>query len=292
MIKWVSVQSTFYWQTTLAKAFIGNDNLEPSVSQIIFDSGSSLNHIPSPEFKILIDSIRKHHKCRAFMKPLETWYCQCRGVDDPSFPSIHIYTNTVEFRLHSKYYLLEEEVQDPVTKEPYQCMLTMQEDETEGLYFWLMGDSFLRAFYSIYDVEGQSIGFVGDVVSNAVDLSAVDQIQVVMVNPYIYILPTVLVTLCCCFIIACLFLKSRRKALPLKDQMKRADQKVNALRRQKYASKSGSTDSSLSNLQKSTLTQDRINQNDMTGINMTRPESNLSDLVMMRSSPIIEMHSS
>lgn len=41
-------------------------------------------------------------------------------------------------------------------------MVSFQENSKEATSFWLMGDSFLRAFYTIYDGEHKRIGFVGD----------------------------------------------------------------------------------------------------------------------------------
>ena len=41
-------------------------------------------------------------------------------------------------------------------------MISFQENSNEATSFWLLGDSFLRAFYTIYDGENKRIGFVGD----------------------------------------------------------------------------------------------------------------------------------
>ena len=43
------------------------------------------------------------------------------------------------------------------------CMVTFQEELRAEASFWLLGDSFLRAFYSIYDAENMRIGLVGDI---------------------------------------------------------------------------------------------------------------------------------
>ena len=41
-------------------------------------------------------------------------------------------------------------------------MVGFQENSNEANSFWLLGDSFLRAFYTIYDGENKRIGVVGD----------------------------------------------------------------------------------------------------------------------------------
>ncbi len=41
-------------------------------------------------------------------------------------------------------------------------MVSFQKETRPNTNFWLMGDSFLRAFYTIYDGQNQRIGLVGD----------------------------------------------------------------------------------------------------------------------------------
>ena len=57
-------------------------------------------------------------------------------------------------------YLLYERVD---TSDKKMCMVTFQEELRAEASFWLLGDSFLRAFYSIYDAENMRIGLVGDI---------------------------------------------------------------------------------------------------------------------------------
>ena len=40
-------------------------------------------------------------------------------------------------------------------------MISFQEENRIDQSFWLLGDSFLRAFYSIYDGQNLRIGLVG-----------------------------------------------------------------------------------------------------------------------------------
>jgi len=41
------------------------------------------------------------------------------------------------------------------------CNLLIRPETNVNSTFWLMGDSFLRAYYSIYDMENARIGLVG-----------------------------------------------------------------------------------------------------------------------------------
>ena len=47
---------------------------------MIFDSGSSINHLPTKEYNILMNLITRDHSCRIYMIPYETYYCECNGA--------------------------------------------------------------------------------------------------------------------------------------------------------------------------------------------------------------------
>jgi len=57
------------------------------------------------------------------------------------------------FYLHGYDYLLYESYYN-------KCMLTFYPDDS-GADYWLLGDPFLRAYYSIYNMNTKEIGLVG-----------------------------------------------------------------------------------------------------------------------------------
>ena len=95
------------------------------------------------------------------MRPLTTYYCKCDSVDDSSFPIIEIHTNTKTFNFRSRDYLIYEYV--PEQDDAGRCMVSFQVlAESPVSSFWLLGASFLRSTYTVYDVANKKIGFVGD----------------------------------------------------------------------------------------------------------------------------------
>ena len=128
---------------------------------MIVDSGSSINHIPTKEYNILLNHITRDHKCKTVMNPLETYYCECESADDESYPMLKLTSGDVTFNFGPKDYLVYERID---VNEPPSCMISFQEERRESTSFWLLGDSFVRAFYTIYDGENKRIGFVGDTV--------------------------------------------------------------------------------------------------------------------------------
>ena len=161
-IRWLPLVSKYYWMAQFESAQIDGEDWPISVDSIIFDSGSSINHIPTKEYNILLNIITKDHKCKTVMNPLETYYCQCIGADDTSFPTLKMYSGDFVFNFKPQDYLVYEQID---VNAQATCMISFQEELRENTRFWLLGDSFLRAFYTIYDGENRRIGLVGDSIS-------------------------------------------------------------------------------------------------------------------------------
>ena len=126
---------------------------------MIFDSGSSLCHIPKKSFDVLIKEIMKDHPCRKRDDQADTQYeCACDGEDDESFPTItfNIGSATVQhwFQMESMDYIQYQ-------KYSKTCAILIKAEESSEQKTWLMGDPFLRTYYSIYDLENSRIGLVG-----------------------------------------------------------------------------------------------------------------------------------
>ena len=110
--------------TSLEGAFVDEDILPITVDSIIFDSGSSINHIPTREYNLLLNYIMREHECITIMNPLETYYCECTGMNDASFPELAVQSGLFKFNLRPSDYLLYERV-DSSSKRL--CMISFQE---------------------------------------------------------------------------------------------------------------------------------------------------------------------
>ena len=109
-IKWLPLVSKYYWMATFEKAEIGDEEWPISVDSIIFDSGSSINHIPTKEYNILLNTLTRDHKCKTVMNPLETYYCQCSGADDPTYPTLKLHSGDYIFNFEPIHYLIYEQI--------------------------------------------------------------------------------------------------------------------------------------------------------------------------------------
>ena len=213
-IRWRPLVSKYYWMTLLQSAEINGIEWPITFDSIIMDSGSSINHIPTKDYNILMSVIVGDHRCRTVMNPLETYYCECEGADDPTYPMLKLNSGNITFNFHPKDYLVYERID---INEPPSCMISFQEETRENTSFWLLGDSFLRAFYTIYDGQNKRIGFVGDITyhpDKIVDetIGKDDDDSSSGVNILYYILPGVISLLCCVAIcISCRLTKKLRQ---------------------------------------------------------------------------------
>ena len=167
---------------------LGGKNLEVTADNLIFDSGSSLNHIPVKEFNKIVQLITATHQCEPHMRPSTTYYCECDSVEDTTFPTMEIHTKSKVFNFKPRDYLILEQV--PEKNNTKHCMISFQVlADSPVNNFWLLWDSFLRSTYSIYDIENNRIGFVADFTKT---------IPFDPITPIATIMP--LVMLCCCIL--------------------------------------------------------------------------------------------
>ena len=76
------------------KATFGNATLQLpdmgiSTQDMIFDSGSSLSYIPKKAYEIFVKELKKNHVCR-LRKDDGMYECQCKGIDDDTFPKLSV----------------------------------------------------------------------------------------------------------------------------------------------------------------------------------------------------------
>ena len=114
-IKWLPLVSDYYWMSEFEAASIDGERWPISVDSLIFDSGSSVNHIPTKEYNILLAAITKDHLCQTELIPYETYYhCECNGADDPTYPTLSLHSGSTTFNFKPRDYLVYVRL-DPVS---------------------------------------------------------------------------------------------------------------------------------------------------------------------------------
>ena len=119
-IHWLPLTSDYYWMTAFSGAQIDDELWQSTADSMILDSGSSINHIPTKEYNILLNVIVRDHECKTVMNPLETYYCKCSGADDPTFPLLKLRSGSIRLNFRPQDYLVYEAI---APNEPKQCMV-------------------------------------------------------------------------------------------------------------------------------------------------------------------------
>ncbi|PVU91721.1 hypothetical protein BB559_004025 [Furculomyces boomerangus] len=147
-IHWANVRRKGYWEVDLESVKFGNEEITISNTGAAIDTGTSLIALPS----ILADLINK--EIGAKKNFAGQYIVECDTI--PSLPDFTMTFNGKPFVLKGSDYVLN--VQG-------QCMsgfMGMDIPEPLGP-IWVIGDIFLRRFYTIYDLGNNRVGFADSV---------------------------------------------------------------------------------------------------------------------------------
>jgi hypothetical protein len=146
-VSYMNILNDGYWSVRLSSIKVKSKTiLKPSISAIL-DTGTSLIMGPDYEVNQVIKLIDEDKDCE--FKD-DYWYCNCDKVED--YPTVKITLSEFEFEIVPENYLL---------KNGGKCQVLMKPDK--GLEMWILGDVFLRRYYTIFDVEGKKVGIVRSV---------------------------------------------------------------------------------------------------------------------------------
>ncbi|KAG9292853.1 hypothetical protein G9A89_016215 [Geosiphon pyriformis] len=143
-IHWAPVRRPLYWEVVLEKVVFGDEEVEFENTGAAIDTGSSLMAVPS----VVADLINK--ELGAKKNFAGQYILDCAKLD--RLPDFTLYFNKKPFKLSGHDYVL---------KAQGQCISAfMGLDIPEPLGpIWIIGDVFLRKFYTIYDLGNHRVGF-------------------------------------------------------------------------------------------------------------------------------------
>jgi hypothetical protein len=156
-IYWTAINSDVHWRVRLLDASVGDRSWRPSVSDLIFDTGTSLNYMPEADYMIFTDEVKKNTNCN-YLSQDDLVYCDCDSEEDKRFPTLAFRVGRSgkqhRFYLQGRDYLM-------YNRGYKRCALLVKKELSLQQSMWLMGQPFLRAYYSIYDMDAKEIGLVG-----------------------------------------------------------------------------------------------------------------------------------
>jgi saccharopepsin len=142
-LHYVPVRRKAYWEVELEKIKLGDEELEMENTGAAIDTGTSLIAVPTDMAEMI----------NAQIGATKGWNGQysvdCATV--PRLPSLTLYFDGKPYELKGTDYILE--VQGTCIS-PFTGL-----DLPSGLNIWIVGDVFLRKFYTVYDLGKNAVGF-------------------------------------------------------------------------------------------------------------------------------------
>ena len=138
-----------------------NGSLVPLDSQVaMLDTGTSYIRVPASDFDRLKTLFIEHYNPSCYLNDyngLLECYCGVRGsIHD--FPNIQFVLSSSSAEDSMNYYVLTPE--DYITKIGLTCQFKLNRMSNSSTPKWVLGATFLRKYYSVYDLDNQSIGLV------------------------------------------------------------------------------------------------------------------------------------
>lgn len=144
-INWVPLKSATYWEITLEGIFLHKDSANvPFVNQkAIVDSGTSIIAGPFAQVELLALKLG----AKNFLKGQYLISCNSTGLPD------------VNFRINGKTYSLSPD--EYIISNGKICLLAIMAINVPAPAgpLWILGDVFMRKYYTIFDVQNEQVGF-------------------------------------------------------------------------------------------------------------------------------------
>jgi saccharopepsin len=144
-IKYAPVRRKAYWEVELEKVAFGDDELELDNTGAAIDTGTSLIALPTDIAEMINTQIGAKKSWNG------QYTVDCKTV--PNLPDLTFYLGGVPYPLKSTDYILD------VQGTCISSFTGMDINLPGGSSLWIIGDVFLRRYFTVYDLERNAVGF-------------------------------------------------------------------------------------------------------------------------------------
>ncbi|XP_059509342.1 gastricsin-like [Stegostoma tigrinum] len=145
-LQWAPVIQEVYWNIAIQGVLInGNPFFCSQGCQAVVDTGTAVIAVPYEYFRTLLQEVGASYENDEFV-------VNCDYIAD--MPPLTFVINGAEFTLSPSAYVLQDDGYCTVGVEP-----TYLAPPTDDGPLWILGDVFLRSFYSVFDRGNNRIGF-------------------------------------------------------------------------------------------------------------------------------------
>ncbi|EMD40732.1 hypothetical protein CERSUDRAFT_44393 [Gelatoporia subvermispora B] len=144
-IDYVPVRRKAYWEVELQKISLGDDELELENTGAAIDTGTSLIALPSDMAEMLNTQIGAKRSWNG------QYTVECEKV--PDLPDLTFTFDGKDYPLKGTDYILE------VQGTCMSAFTGLDINMPDGSQIWIVGDVFLRRYYTVYDLGRDAVGF-------------------------------------------------------------------------------------------------------------------------------------
>lgn len=155
-VKYIDVIAA-YWEVKLKKVKFDGDNIDTTADYAVLDTGTSLIVAPPDDYSYIVKQLEQDYKVHIVDGNLAF---SCSDTSD--MPDMELTLGSYDFKLKSSTIFLYEDGL---------CYFLV---ESADVYFWVLGDVFLRNYYAIYDMDNMRVGLVGSITGDSDDSDSSD----------------------------------------------------------------------------------------------------------------------
>lgn len=154
-MKWYPLVDNKYWSLNFGNVWVGDKNIDPMVTRLIADTGTSLLLIPERDYHAVVETAVAGMDCRPMDNGLTG--CTCTTEQHAKIPDIYFDINDDSFTIpRNEWFAMKDGI----------CIIKITHHPNDS---WILGLNFFTNYYAVFDYENEMLGLVESINSNLKD---------------------------------------------------------------------------------------------------------------------------